>query len=81
MPSHLDPITTWLLKKCVEQLPPIITIVNRSKAGSALLLYLKRVIIIPLLKKSKLDEEDMKNYRPISNLLSISSLLEKTGAR
>jgi len=49
---HLDPLSTWLLKKCVDQLLPLITaIVNRSMDESVMLLCLKRATISPLLKR------------------------------
>jgi hypothetical protein len=34
-------------------------------------------MVTPLLKKSSLDRENMKNYRPVSNLPYVSKLLEK----
>ena len=38
----LDPLPTWLLKKCVDQLLPLITaIINRSMAESVMLLCLR----------------------------------------
>ena len=37
----------------------------------------KRTIVIPLLKKSKLDGQDLKNYRPVFNLSYLSKLMEK----
>ena len=37
----------------------------------------KDSIIIPILKKSGVDPEVLKNYRPVSNLLSIGILIEK----
>jgi len=77
----LDPLSTCLLKKCVDQLLPLITaIVNSSMDESVMPLCLKRAIIIPLLKRSGLDKEEMKNYRHISNLPFISKLIEKDNA-
>jgi hypothetical protein len=37
----------------------------------------KKASVIPLLKKSTLDPEEMKHYRPVSNLPYMSKLLEK----
>ena len=69
----LDPLPTWLLKKCVDQLLPLITaIINRSMAESVMPLCLKRATITPLLKKPGLDKVEIKNYRPISNLPSFN---------
>ena len=65
----LDPIPTWLLKQCIPELLPIITaILNTSlRTGSVPALF-KYAIIRPHLKKSSLDTEELKNYRPVSNL-------------
>ncbi len=38
---------------------------------------LKAATVVPLLKKSTLDKEEMKNYRPVSNLPYTSKLIEK----
>ena len=37
----------------------------------------KRAIVKPLLKKTGLDENDFKNFRPVSNLPFLSKILEK----
>ena len=37
----------------------------------------KQAIVTPLLKKSGLDPNDLKNFRPVSNLPFISKILEK----
>ena len=41
---------------------------------------LKTALIIPLLKKTNLDTEDFKNFRPVSNLPFVSKLIEKSVA-
>ena len=46
-----------------------------------MLLCLKRATITLLLKRSGLDKDEMKNYRPISNLPFIFKLIEKVLAR
>ena len=38
---------------------------------------MKLAIVSPLLKKEDLDKQDLKNYRPVSNLSFLSKLLEK----
>ena len=38
---------------------------------------LKTALIIPLLKKTNLDTEDFKNFRPVSNLPFAFKLIEK----
>ena len=65
----LDPVPTWLVIKCCEELCPSITsIVNSSLAESDMPSLLKKAIVKPLLKKTGLNQDDLKNYRPVSNL-------------
>ncbi len=75
---ELDPVPTWLVKKCLPELLPLITgIINTSLQTGNFPSTFKKAIIRPILKKSNLDPEEMKNYRPISNLHFISKILEK----
>ena len=75
---ELDPIPTWLLKQCLDELIPLVTaIVNRSMETGSVPLCYKSARIRPLLKKSGLDQETLKNYRPVSNLPFVSKILEK----
>jgi len=75
---NLDPLPTCLLKKCVDQLLPLITgIINRSVVESVMSLCLKRATITPLFKRYGLDRTNMKNCHPISNLPFISKLLKR----
>ena len=37
----------------------------------------KYAIVKPLLKKPNLDKDELKNYRPVSNLHFISKVIEK----
>ena len=79
---ELDPLPSWLLKECVDELSPIVTsIVNASLNHAIVPLPLKTALIRPLLKKSGLDKEVLKNYRPVSNLSFISKVLEKVVAK
>ena len=39
--------------------------------------YLKTEAVAPLLKKSGVDAEDLKNFRPMSNLPYLSKFIEK----
>jgi hypothetical protein len=78
---ELDPLPTWLLKKNVDELTPIITtIVNLSLKDSCVPHSMKTARIRPLLKKEGLDPEIFKNYRPVSNLTFVSKILEKVVA-
>ena len=74
----LDPIPTWLLKHCVDQLVPVFTIIiNTSLDCADFSSELKRAFVTPLLKRAILDCEILKNYRPVSNLSFISKLIER----
>lgn len=65
----LDPLPAPVLTKCLLRFLPVITdIVNRSLGEALVPNSLKTALIIPLLKKTILDTEDFKNFRPVSNL-------------
>ena len=69
---ELDPIPGSLLKSTAHTLVPLIgNIINKSLSTGAFLLAWKRAVVKPLLKKPGL-ECIFKNYRPVSNLPSIS---------
>lgn len=74
----MDPIPTWLLKKHISILSPVITkIVNMSLEQGTVPPDLKRALVSPLIKKPSLDCEQHKNYRPVSNLTFISKVIER----
>ena len=74
----LDPIPTSLTKECLSDLLPLITrIVNSSLCSGAVPPQFKQAVVTPLLKKPGLDPNDLKNFRPVSNLSFISKILEK----
>ena len=78
----LDQIPTSLLKSCVDVLlTPITNTVTLSPKSGVFPDTLKLSHITPLLKKPSLSKDDMKNYRPVSNLNFISKLLEKIIAK
>ena len=67
--SSLDPIPTWLLKECVEELLPIITtFVNRSMQGGTVPKSLKHALVTPIVKKDAMDPNIISNLRPVFNL-------------
>ena len=60
---ELDPLPTWLLKLCVQELAPIIAaIVNKSLETSCMPAELKRAHVRPRLKKPCLDPDVLNNY-------------------
>ena len=80
MPSKscsLDPVPTWLVKLCPALIPILCDIVNDSLSTAHVPTILKQAHVIPVLKKSNLDSNDFKNYRPISNLAFSSKLIER----
>jgi exonuclease III len=77
---HLDPFPTWLVKKCVDQLAPLITkMINSSLESGTVPENWKVALIVPILKKFGLDLVFM-NFRPISNLPFVSKTAEKVVA-
>src|SRR5260221_8776287 len=76
--SSLDPAPTWLIKEFSSELAPFLTILfNKSLQHSEFPHSFKLAEITPLLKKPGLDASIPGNYRPVSNLLFISKLLER----
>ena len=74
----LDSMSTWLLKKCADSLVLTITkIINLSLSTGVVPENFKTARVVPLLKKTGLDCNNLKNYRPVSLLMFISKLLER----
>ena len=75
--SDLDPLPTSLVKECIDILVmPRVTIVNEGYFPS----HFKFALVSPLLKKLTLNRDDIKNYRPVSNISFLSEILEKVVA-
>ena len=75
---ELDPIPTPLLKKCLPTLLPYLTyLVNLSLKSGEFPDKLKTALVRPLLKKPNLDRDNLKNFRPVSNIAFLSKLIEK----
>ena len=76
---NLDPIPTSLLRtEFLDTLCPVITnIVNKSLSTGVFPSAFKHALVKPLLKKSSLDHNVFKNYRPVSNLAFVSKIIEK----
>ena len=58
----------------------IVSIVNLSLSEVCFPTHFKSALVSPLLKKPTLNRDDMKNYRPVSNLSFLSKILEKVVA-
>ena len=73
----LDPAPTKVVKLILPTiLPVLLKIVNGSLATSYVPKQLKIATVTPLLKKPSLDKQDLKNYRPVSNLAYVGKLIE-----
>lgn len=74
----LDPVPTWLLKRCLDPLLPSITaLINTSLASGSIPALFKVAHVSPLLKGPSLDVSNLNNYRPVSNLPFLSKVLER----
>ena len=74
----LDPMPTTLVKQHLITLVPVITqFINASIQSGTVPGRMKTAVIAPRLKKSSLDDDDLKSYRPISNLPFLSKVLER----
>lgn len=76
--SSMDVIPMWLFKHCLTELKHSVHfIVNESLQSGVFPSLLKQAVIRPSLKKPGLDSDDLKNFRPISNLTFLSKIIEK----
>lgn len=74
----LDPIPASVLYDCLNEITPIVTdIINKSLSSGIVPQHFKHALVKPLLKKSNLDLNCLKNYRPVSNLPFLSKVLER----
>ena len=63
----LDPIPTWILKQCFQELLPTITrMVNLSLASGEFPQMTKKALIKPLIKKQSLDTGDYTTPRQLA---------------
>ena len=75
---ELDAFPTPLLLECLESfLPCISAVFNNSLVSGVFTSVCKYALVKPLLKRMSLDPDDLKNYRPVSNLYFLSKVLER----
>jgi len=75
--SSLDPIPTWLLRKCKEELVPFIAeLCNTSFTMVTFPSSMKHAIVIPHTVKTVIN-----NYRSVSNLTFLLKLLERVASK
>ena len=72
----LDAFPTPLLLECLDSLLPCITAVFNNSLVSGVFPS-KSALVKPLLRKMSLDPDDLKNYRPVSDLSFLSKVLER----
>ena len=76
--SPMDAFPTSLLKSCTDIFTPIIVrLCNLSFSSGQFPAAYRSASVTPLLKKSGLDPDQLANYRPISNLNTLSKILER----
>jgi len=76
--SPLDVLPTSLLKSCSNVFAPIVArLANLSFTEGQFPSSLKTAQVLPLLKKPGLDRSAPANYRPISNLSTVSKVIER----
>ena len=61
--------------------PFITRLFSQSLASGQVPATFKSAYVVPRLKKPDLDHDDVKNYRPISNLPVLAKLLERIVAK
>ena len=78
----LDPLPTFLIKKCIDILLPSLTkLVNCSLMEGCIPDAFKSAVVTPLIKKPNLPSNDLKNYCPVSGLSFVSKLVERVVAK
>lgn len=78
----LDPVPTFLLRDCIDVVLPFLTaMVNASLRQGYVPQSQKMAVVTPLLKKASMDPQELKNYRPVSNLSFVSKLVERLAVR
>jgi len=77
-----DPLPTDMLKKWLPELLPFITdLCNASLQQDCLSLGQRHAIVRPRLKKAGVDASNVQNYRPVSNLACIATVVERLVCR
>ena len=77
-PRGVDLIPSPLFFDCLDKLIPVITnIINTSMTSGVAPYCSMHTFVKPLTRKPNLDCEFLKNYRPVSNLPSLSKVLER----
>jgi len=76
--SPTDVLPSTLLRSSVDVFAPVIAhMTNLSFRECQFPAAFKTAQVLPLLKKPSLDKEQMSSYRPISNLTTVSKVIER----
>ena len=74
----LDPLPTWLLLECIDELLPfLLKIVNCSLESGVFPSNCKKAVIKPSIKDIKECPDSFPNFRPVSNISFLAKLCEK----
>ena len=72
----LDPVLTWLLKKCIADVLPLVTVImNKSVTSGKSPESLENAIVKPHVNIEKLHSQELKDYRLI--LIFYKKIIEK----
>ena len=74
--AYTDFLPRSIMKKVFDTLLPYICDLINLSLSTGSMEGVKEATIVPLLKKSGLDPEILKNYRPVSDIVLISKLIE-----
>ena len=76
--SPLDIIPISVLKECRDEMATVIShIASMSFRSGKFPASMRSGLVTPLLKKPGLDADDYKNFRPITNLSTVSKIIER----
>src|SRR5664279_2386282 len=76
--SPLDAIPTSIIKSCADVFAPLVArLIALSFQDGKFPTRYKTASVTPLLKKKGLDRDNVANYRPISNLHTVSKIVER----
>ena len=75
--SELDPAPASVLSECKPVITPFLVDVVNTSLATGSMEGVKNALVKPSLKKHGLDYDNLKNYRPISNLSFIGKLIER----
>ena len=77
-PSPLDPIPLSLMQNISPLLAIYITeIISKSFINGHVPIDLKHALVSPIIKKNKFDHNSLSNHRPISQLSTLSKIMER----